>query len=144
MSIRERENIDEKEIERWIKQKIDVECNIINWRKSGPVIIAKMESEGKKAEIMRNKYKLRGEKIFIENDLSWEERKIQEQINKWVRERRAKGEEVKAGWDKVKVRGKWINWAIFRQEEANEEIKRKEIIRREEGQEVENVQNFVM
>lgn len=31
---------------------------------------------------MKNKYKLKGGKIFIENDLSWEDRKIQEKINK--------------------------------------------------------------
>jgi len=30
---------------------------------------------------MRNKQKLKGGRIFIENDLSWEERKIQERTN---------------------------------------------------------------
>lgn len=34
----------------------------------------------KKLEIMRNKNKLRGGKIYIENDLSWEERKVQKQM----------------------------------------------------------------
>lgn len=32
---------------------------------------------------MRSKNKLRGEKIFIENDLTWEERKTQERIYRW-------------------------------------------------------------
>jgi len=31
---------------------------------------------------MKNKYTLKGERIFIENDLSWEERKIQEKMNR--------------------------------------------------------------
>jgi len=31
---------------------------------------------------MKNKYTLKGERIFIENDLSGEERKIQEKMNR--------------------------------------------------------------
>jgi len=29
-----------------------------------------------KMEIMRNKYKLKGDRIFIENDVSWEEKRV--------------------------------------------------------------------
>lgn len=42
------------------------------------MIIARLENKEVKKEVMRNKFILKGEKIFIENDLSWEERKIQE------------------------------------------------------------------
>jgi len=35
---------------------------------------------------MRNKFRLKGENIFVENDLSWEEKNIQVKINKWVKE----------------------------------------------------------
>lgn len=52
------------------------------------MIIVRLENVESKREIMRNKFKLKGEKIFIENDLSWEERKIQERINRWVRRQR--------------------------------------------------------
>jgi len=31
--------------------------------------------------------KLKGERIFIENDLNWEKRNLQGRINTWVRER---------------------------------------------------------
>jgi len=31
---------------------------------------------------MRNKYKLKGEKIYIENDLTYEKRKVQEKMSK--------------------------------------------------------------
>lgn len=37
---------------------------------------------------MRNKFKLKGEKIFIKNDLNWEERKIQDKINRWAKTER--------------------------------------------------------
>lgn len=42
------------------------------------MIIARLENKEVKKQVMRNKFILKGEKIFIENDLSWEERKIQE------------------------------------------------------------------
>lgn len=42
------------------------------------MIIARLENKEVKKEVMRNKFILKGEKIFIENELSWEERKIQE------------------------------------------------------------------
>lgn len=96
MALRERDRIEKEDIEKWLKQKIDVECKVMSCRQSGTVTIAKIESEEKKKEIMRNKHKLRGEKFYIENDLSWEERRTQEQITRWAKEQKAKGEEVKA------------------------------------------------
>jgi len=86
-------------------------------RRSGPVIVARIEGEEGKKEIMRNKYK--GERIFIENDLTYEERKIQEKMGRWARDERVRGVEVKVG------RGsRWISW---------EEIEREERGREEEG-----------
>jgi len=38
--------------------------------------VIKIESEEEKKEIMKNKHKLKEGKVFIKNDLSWEERKI--------------------------------------------------------------------
>jgi len=44
---------------------------------------------------MRNKFKLKGGRIFIENDLSFEERKVQEKMNKWAKGKRGnEGEEI--------------------------------------------------
>lgn len=55
---------------------------MVNW------LSVKLESEKVKKEVMRNKFKLKGEKIFIKNDLSWEERKIQDKINRWAKTER--------------------------------------------------------
>lgn len=55
---------------------------VVNW------LSVKLESEKVKKEVMRNKFKLKGEKIFIKNDLSWEERKIQDKINRWAKTER--------------------------------------------------------
>jgi len=65
-----------------IKRKLKIDCRISEVRKSDPVIIVKMESEEEKKEIMKRKNKLKGDNLFIENDLSFEERKVQEKLSK--------------------------------------------------------------
>jgi len=83
---------DNKEwIKNFIKRKLNVDCNVVQSRINRNVIIARLGSAEEKREVMVNKYKLKGEEIFIENDLTWEERKIQERISKWSREMRNKG-----------------------------------------------------
>lgn len=55
---------------------------MVNW------LSVKFLSEKVKKKVMRNKFKLKGEKIFVKNDLSWEERKIQDKINRWAKTER--------------------------------------------------------
>lgn len=38
---------------------------------------------------MKNKNKLKGKKVYVENDLAFEERKRQEMISKWVKEKKS-------------------------------------------------------
>lgn len=144
MTSKERERIEKEDIEKWLKQKIDVECKVMSCRQSGTVTIAKIESEEKKKEIMRNKYKLRGEKFYIENDLSWEERRTQEQITRWAKEQKAKGEEVKVGLGRIRIKGRWKSWAEIKQEEEKEQIQSKELGESREGREKEGEQNFAI
>jgi len=66
----------------YIRESIGVECKVISCRESGAVVVVKLEDENMKKEIMKNKCKLKGGRVFIENDLSWEERKIQGEINR--------------------------------------------------------------
>jgi len=80
------ENIEKEKDKRveWVKELIKkkVDCRINEVRKSGPAIIVKMESEEEKREIMKRKNKLKGDSLFIENDLSFEERKVQEKLSR--------------------------------------------------------------
>lgn len=85
----------EKWIEDLIKTKLGVDMKAIGYRVSGTVVVVKLENEEKKKEIMINKSKLKGEKIFIKHNLSWEERKIQEKMNRWAKKQKGKGIEVK-------------------------------------------------
>lgn len=82
-------------IEKFLRDKVGVEMKVTDCRRSGRVIVTMLEREGMKVEVMRNKNNLRGERIFIENDLTWEERKLQERIFRWAKEEREKGVLVK-------------------------------------------------
>jgi len=67
------------------------------------VLVIKLENVEMKREIMRNKYK--GDRIFIENDVSWEERRIQERIVRWARDQKEKGVKIKIG--RVRIENVW-------------------------------------
>lgn len=60
---------------------------------------------------MKNKNKLKEGNIYIENDLTWEERKIQERISRWGKEEKSKGKEIKIGLGKVRINGIWRFWS---------------------------------
>lgn len=118
-------------IRKLIKEKIGVEVRVIECRKSGNCIVATLENERMKMDVMRSKNRLRGERIFIENDLTWDERKIQERIYRWVKQEREKGIYVKVGFARVQVRGIWRKWGDIEKEmrdrdERDEERKESE------------------
>lgn len=73
----------------------------------------------------------KGGRIFIENDLTWQERNMQEKIHRWPKEEREKGKEVKIGYARVRVKDTQRKWEEIEGEiEANK--KEKEDRRHEE------------
>ncbi|KAJ4427157.1 hypothetical protein ANN_24773 [Periplaneta americana] len=60
-------------------------------------------------KIMRNERKLQGKDCYIE-DMSRKEREIQAAIRRGAKEEREKGHEVKLGYQKIQINGKWENW----------------------------------
>lgn len=89
---------------------VQVEFELVNVWVKGTVVIVKLGSAEQKQEIMKNKSRLKGTNIFIDNDLSFEDRKKQEEIGKWVRGQRERGKQIKMGLGKVQIEGKWIKW----------------------------------
>lgn len=79
------------------------------WR-TGKVIIAKLSSVEERRRVMANKSKLAGTKIFIESDLSYEERKVQEEIGRWARCKKDEGIAVRVGVGKVWIGNRWVRW----------------------------------
>lgn len=96
---------DIKDVKEWtqkfLREELDVKGEVIQCRRSNKVLIAKLGKEEEKKEIMIRKNKLKGSKIYIENDLTWDERKKQEKINEWAWQRRKEGEQIKIGKGKV-------------------------------------------
>lgn len=104
------------------------------------MIIAKIENEEKKREVMYNRSKLRGEKIYIDHDLTWEKRKRQEEIGKWAKKERGKGKDVKVGFGRVNMNGIWRKWEKVEKDMG--QVSREEAQEKETHKEV-GEQNFV-
>lgn len=116
-----------KDREGWVQEllndRLKVGCKIVNVKKSGPVLIVKVDNEESKKKVMKNKYKLKEGNIFIENDLTWEERKIQEKIGRWVKEQKSKGLKVKASYARVKINEVWKRWEEIEREWLSEGVR---------------------
>lgn len=97
------------------------------WSKN--VIVAMIENSGIKKDIMKRKGKLGDRKIYIENDLTWEERKRQERIYAWVKGEKEKERFIKIGYARVNVKGRWVSWR-----EVEKKLEEKEARKNEEGE----------
>lgn len=93
----------------WLARKLEVNVKVEYARKSGPVVIAKV-GEQDKSEIMKMKSKLRGTRIFIENDLNVDDRRKQEEIHRWVKAKRGEGWLVNSGTGRVFFKNVWKKW----------------------------------
>jgi len=87
---------------------------------------------------MQKKNKLSGGIIFIENNLTWEERKIQREISVWVKQQRAKEKRIKIGYGKIRVNGEWKYWNDIVKEIGKEDKKRDSVRVEERGNEETN------
>lgn len=116
---REEGEITREEIEECLRTEIEVGVKVVRYRRSNKIVVATVEEEEVKKIIMKNKKKLKGKRIFIENDLSWEERKIQEKIGRWVKREKEKGKSVKVGFKWIE--GKWKRWNEIEKKEMESE-----------------------
>ena len=138
--------LDEKDLKKnlqdFLKEKLDVEVTVTEAWESGKVYIAKLATVEEKHEVMVNKGKLKETKIYIDNDMSYEERQVQVEIQGWVKKRRENGEEVKVGRGKVLVGDRWILWDVIKEQErvAAEKARRRKRMRRDEEEDEE--ENF--
>lgn len=90
--------------------KLGIEVNIEACWRGGKVIIARLGSVEEKRKVMRNKKLLKGSSIFIRDDLCYEDRKIQEEINRWAFVKRREGLNVRTGRGTVCIEDVWISW----------------------------------
>lgn len=93
-----------------LKDKIE-QASILSREKN--LVKIKMRDWDSKLSILKNKYtKLKGQNIYVDNDLTDTERRINWDIRNYVKlERtRAKGQEAKAGYMKIYLNGIWMQW----------------------------------
>ncbi|RLU26458.1 hypothetical protein DMN91_000253 [Ooceraea biroi] len=127
-------------IQTLLRDKLKVDSKVWQVRRSGRVLIARLEM---KRKVMKSKSKLGTERVFIENDLTWEERRVQEEITRWAKDQRGKGMEIKVATGKVRVgEGVWKWWSEVKREQEviSDEGRRdeREKSRRAEGGQAEN------
>jgi hypothetical protein len=99
----------ERRVEEWLEREIWVKVNVkeafkINKEK---MMLAKIESWEQKKNIMLNKSKMKerkGERMYIDDDLTNEERKTQKQLREVAREKRDRGKRVKIGFREMRER----------------------------------------
>lgn len=112
-----------EQIERFFREEMDAKSEVVWAKEVGSqwkeVIIAGLRNWEEKQEVMRNKYKLRGSKVFVNHDLTRAEREIQSRILEAAREERRKRREVKVRYQKIRVDGKWIEWVERTKERSN-------------------------
>ena len=87
-----------------IKQAIKVNENCV---------IATLRDREQKTEVMKERNKLIGTNIFIDNDMTRTEREIQWELRQIAKEEREKGKTVKVGYQKLIVNNKEWKWQDF-------------------------------
>jgi hypothetical protein len=111
-------------VEEWLEREIGVKVNVkeafkINKDKR---MLAKIESWEQKKNIMLNKTKLKekkDERMYIDDDLTKEERETQKKLRELAREERDRGKRVKIGYRKIQINGEWFRW-----DEREEKLKK--------------------
>lgn len=73
-------------------------------------IVAKLSSWEEKRLVMNKKNKLKGKKLFIDNDLTKKERDIQKNIQEQGKTERENGARVKIGYKKMQINDKYFVW----------------------------------
>ncbi|XP_032688392.1 golgin subfamily A member 6-like protein 6 [Odontomachus brunneus] len=87
-----------KELGVGVKGKIDEVRKIEAGRKEkGEMVIVRMTSEEVKRRILESKWKLKGKDVWIEEDLTWEERRIRWNARRVALERGWKGSKARVG-----------------------------------------------
>lgn len=105
----------EKEVEEWMKKELRVEIKVKKAYKinKGRMIVATLENWEQKRNLMENKKKLKersGEKIYIDDDLTKNEREIQRQLREMAKEERKRGKRANVGYKKIWIEGKCMKW----------------------------------
>lgn len=102
------------EVTRWLKAKLALDIKvketvILAEGSPKPLLLVKCESWADKKAVMMAKKQLKGTDVYIDDDLSPEDRKIQSYLRRIKKEKVAEGKTVKLGYNKIIIDNeKWI------------------------------------
>ncbi|KAJ3656653.1 hypothetical protein Zmor_015710 [Zophobas morio] len=99
----------------FLQSTIQVQAKIIEATKikttlGKDIIVAKLGSWEDKQNIMQAKSKLKGTKVFIDNDLTKEENRVQANLRKLAKNERDQGKNVNVGYQKLIVDKQIWDW----------------------------------
>lgn len=100
----------------------------------GEMILVKLKDEEMKREVMRNKGKLKGKEIWIEEDLIFRERRIKRNLRRIAEEERREGKKIRQGYGKIWIEDRWWFWDEERETLVDGEGKRRLSKTGEEGE----------
>lgn len=97
-----------------IKDKMEVDIKIksvqIIKKYDKPIVLARIDAWEDKIQIMKNKHKLRKTDVYIENDMTAEEREVQAMIRNFARQEREKGKAAIVKYRKLIIDGVLWVW----------------------------------
>lgn len=109
------------------KMNLDVEIEQAAWYgkdEEKKVLMVKLKSRDGKKEVMENKKKLRGTRIFVDDDLPREDRIITQKLMELKAKIKAKNKDMDV-WVRrrsIKVEGKWYTWEEVKRGEGNFQV----------------------
>lgn len=99
------------ETEKFFKGRMNIDVKIKSAFTIGPKLcVVEMDNWEQKSQVMKNKNKLKGSSIYINNDLTKTERVIQNEIKAVAKQEKDKGGRVKIGYQKLILNGKEFAW----------------------------------
>lgn len=102
-------------IEQFFRNELGSKANIMAVKTKGmgeevSTAIVEMKDWEAKQEVMKKKWRLGKQKIYIDHDLTEEERYVQRKLRERAREERNENKEAKVGYRKIRIQGKWYGW----------------------------------
>ena len=94
----------------FFKERLEIEDKVKWVKEEGynkKIILVSLKTLEDKQEL---KDQLKGSNIYINHDLSREDRNIQRKLREIARQEREQGAEVRLGFRKIRINGNWIKW----------------------------------
>ncbi|KAJ8672389.1 hypothetical protein QAD02_003648 [Eretmocerus hayati] len=112
--------LDEKDLKEnlrvWIDENLNIEVTITKaWKVKGregkEIIGAECENETMKKDIMLNENKLKGRDIYIDRDMTWQQREIRRKLKERAKAEKEQGKKAVVKGDSLIINSKIYKWS---------------------------------